>query len=294
MYCLRAPLTPEIVESLETHLAETGSLDWSVHYDALQSSYTLQGYFQDRNAGEAQYEALTHGPWGLPPIAQCIILEDKDWREAYKAHFPPLRLGALHWIPIWDKETTPIASHSIAVYLDPGMAFGTGHHETTRLCARGLLEAWAAWEKELSRKSVVDVGCGSGILAISAAQLGFGYVSAFDNDEEAIRICQENAAFNPEGARIRFNVADIRKGLARKHADLILANIQADVLLENRSYLCRAVAPGGILLLSGILQSEILEVENEFLDLASIIWGAVHSRITREGEWAAVTLWREL
>src|SRR5690606_39178015 len=127
-------------------------------------------------------------------------------------------------------------------WLDPGMAFGTGNHETTRLCCERLA-LYAARCGNAGR--VIDAGCGSGILALSAAKLGFGGVAGFDNDAEAIRVSRENAELNGLAGKVDFYVGDLITGLAGRQAELVLANIQSDVLIRFVEELCRTVAPGG-------------------------------------------------
>jgi ribosomal protein L11 methyltransferase len=111
---------------------------------------------------------------------------------------------------------------------------------------------------------VLDAGCGSGILALSAARLGFGEVEGFDNDPEAVRVSRENAALNHLDGRVRFFTADLVAGLAGREVDLLLANIQADVLIAYAGDLVGAVAPGGTLVLSGILAAEAAQVRAAF------------------------------
>jgi ribosomal protein L11 methyltransferase len=137
---------------------------------------------------------------------------------------------------------------------------------------------------------VVDAGCGSGILALSAALLGYRDVRGFDNDPEAIRISGENAALNGLSGRVRFEVADLSHGLADEcgKVDVLLANIQADVLMRHAKELVAAVASGGTLVLSGILSGENSQVRSVFEEHARN-W-SVNARVM--GEWSDVVLTR--
>lgn len=133
---------------------------------------------------------------------------------------------------------------------------------------------------------VIDAGCGSGILAISAARLGLGPVVGFDNDPDAVRVSRKNAACNGVSAQIEFLISDLRSGLSGRRADLILANIQADVLMRHARELVGAIAPGGWLVLSGILATELAQVRTA---LASAARGWVTDSRAM-GEWADLCL----
>src|SRR5262249_19203508 len=128
-------------------------------------------------------------------------LADADWRESYKAHFKPWQFGRLHWVPVWERETFKLPPGGAVLWLDPGLAFGTGNHETTRLCVERLV---ALAEERGTAGRVIDAGCGSGILALSAALLGYRDVVGFDNDPEAVRVSEENAALNGLAGRVGF------------------------------------------------------------------------------------------
>jgi ribosomal protein L11 methyltransferase len=210
---------------------------------------------------------------------------DEDWRNAYKAHFKAWRSGRLHWVPEWERATYPLSSDDVVIWLDPGMAFGTGNHETTRLCCERLV-AWAEAAPRPAR--VIDAGCGSGILALSAVKLGFGTVYGFDNDAEAVRISAENAALNGAGEAVEWATADLVTGLAGRDAELVLANIQADVLMRFAGELLGAVVPGGGLVLSGILAHEQARVREVFA-AAAPDWG-IEGRVM--GEWSDLALRR--
>jgi ribosomal protein L11 methyltransferase len=147
------------------------------------------------------------------------------------------------------------------------MAFGTGNHETTRLCLErltGIASGLEAAGRTPSSVGVIDAGCGSGILAISAAALGFDPILAFDLDPEAVRASRENAAINGLEDRLELLVGGFESGLKERRADVVLANIQSDVLMRFSTQLIQAVKSGGVLVLSGILGSELEEVRAAF------------------------------
>ncbi|NBD37100.1 MAG: methyltransferase, partial [Verrucomicrobia bacterium] len=185
---------------------------------------------------------------------------------------------------VWEKDRYELPPGEEIVYLDPGMAFGTGNHETTRLCVRRLLDARDDWVGEAPRKSVIDAGCGSGILAISARKLGFREIFAFDNDPDSVRISLDNARLCSVENTIEFRWADLRAGLADRSVDLLLANILSPVLCAHAGLLIAALRPGGRLVLSGILDKEKHEVHGTFTEVLGQPGHPLDSRT--DGDWA--------
>jgi ribosomal protein L11 methyltransferase len=215
-------------------------------------------------------------------------LPDSDWKFSYREHFKAWTFGRLHWVPVWERESFQLPQGHSVLWLDPGMAFGTGNHETTRLCIERLVEFEGRLPQgTLARTRVVDAGCGSGILALSAQLLGFRDVSGFDNDPEAVRVSIENADLNGLQG-VRFAVSALPEGLGSGDAGVILANIQSDILVRHVGALTGAVAPGGMLAMSGILSSEAGMVLGAF-GPATRGW-STDSRIL--GEWCDVCLRR--
>jgi ribosomal protein L11 methyltransferase len=212
-------------------------------------------------------------------------LANQDWRDSYKAHFKAWKFGRLHWVPLWERETFHLPGGDAVIWLDPGLAFGTGNHETTRLCVERLV---ALADEKGVRGRVIDAGCGSGILALSASRLGFRNVVGFDNDPEAIRVSQENAALNDLSDAVEFSTADLVSGLKGIQAEIVLANIQADVLMRFAKELASATAPGGALILSGILATENVAVREVFT--AALPAWRVDGRVM--GEWSDLILTR--
>jgi ribosomal protein L11 methyltransferase len=272
-------------------LLDCGLGNWSVLEDIIDRRAWLVGICPDEAAAEREWEqvAAPLGAVGVlsvsPPV--CRALDDVDWRDSYKAHFHAWQFGRLHWVPVWERDKFVLPAGDAVLWLDPGLAFGTGNHETTRLCVERLVTL--AQERGAVGR-VIDAGCGSGILALSAALLGFREVTGFDNDPEAVRISEENARGNGLEGRVRFHTADLATGLALAGgpADILLANIQADVLMRFASELTGAVAAGGTLILSGILAGENTHVRRAFEPLTSG-W-TVRTRIL--GEWSDVVLAR--
>lgn len=259
---------------------------WSVLEDVIAQRAWLIGIFET--------EASAHGSWselvsGLPtaPIGavELKVLAEHEWRDSYKAHFHAWQFGRLHWVPVWERATFQLPAGDAVLWLDPGLAFGTGNHETTRLCVERLVTL-AASNGPIGR--VVDAGCGSGILALSAVKLGYTDVVGFDNDPEAVRVSEENAGLNGLGQKVHFSVGDLITGLAGEKADVLLANILANVLIQFARELTDAVAPGGTLILSGILAQECSQVQAAF---AAIVpnWPQASRSM---GDWSDVVLVR--
>ncbi|MFM9032104.1 MAG: 50S ribosomal protein L11 methyltransferase [Opitutaceae bacterium] len=270
-------------------LLEHGLERWSVFDDVIVRRAWVAGICaSETEAGEdwaRLVPLLTAAGVALISAPVGRALGDADWRDSYKAHFHPWRFDRLHWVPVWLRESYALPAGDKVLWLDPGLAFGTGNHETTRLCVERLVVR--AREKGVEER-VIDAGCGSGILALSAALLGYTDIEGFDNDAEAVRVSGENAELNGLAGRVRFGVGDLVTGLADRQAGVVLANIQDDVLMRFARELVGAVAPGGTLILSGILAHENEAVRGAFSRVASG-W-AMDFRVL--GEWSDVRLLR--
>jgi ribosomal protein L11 methyltransferase len=275
-------IPPSAVAAVEEVLLELGEPGWSLREDAVAGRAWIIGIFPDDPTARIRWSELSPllpAAAAGPPAWRRI--EEREWRESYRAHFRSWTFGRLHWVPVWEREGFRAPPGDAVLWLDPGMAFGTGNHETTRLCVERLASL-------AQGRSVIDAGCGSGILALSAALLGAGPVLGFDLDPEAVRVSRENAALNGLSDRVEFAEADLRTGLEGRTAGLVLANIQADVLVGNARDLLGAVAPEGALILSGILAREGAEVRAAFA-AAAPDWPA-ESRLL--GEWCDLLLTR--
>lgn len=287
MWEIKVEVNPTQAERLDEFLAETEAEGWHVYAEAYGGKASLIGYFEDESAARTAWADLKGNlpreiELGEPEFK---AVEDQDWKEAYKEHFHPWQFGSLHWVPVWERETFQVPEGGDVVWLDPGMAFGTGNHETTRLCAERLIECAREWKREgrdLAQMEVLDAGCGSGILAVSAVKCGFEKVGGFDNDPVAVETSEENAELNGLAGQIDFYEGDLVTGLEGKSADLLLANIQADVLCRHARDLKRGVRSGGRLILSGILASELEYVRDAFVGVFPE--AAISSR--ELGEWA--------
>lgn len=284
---LKVPVAPEAVPAIEDLLAEHEEQRLMLLEDKPSGQAWLTGYFEDRemarDAWETFVDCLDEG-W-LSAAPDIKELADTDWKESYKAHFKAWRFGRLHWVPVWEREQFQLPAGDAVLWLDPGMAFGTGNHETTRLVVERLV---TLAERDGVRGRVIDAGCGSGILALSAGKLGYTDIAAFDNDALSIDVSRENAVLNSLEGRVDFFVGDLVSGLTGRQAELVLANIQADVLMAFKEQLIGSVAPGGALVLSGILERELAQVREVFA--AEAPGWTVESRVM--GEWSDVLLRR--
>lgn len=287
LYELKAEIGCGWVEAVDDVLLERGEERWSVFHEVILGQAWVVGIFDDAEAAQASWAELG-GELPEGAVIGVVVgreLAGADWRDSYKLHFKPWTYGRLHWVPEWERVSYELPEGAVAIWLDPGLAFGTGNHETTRLCCERLVD-WAGARGTGGR--VIDAGCGSGILALSAAALGFARVAGFDNDEEAVRVSEENAGLNGLEGRVDFYTGDLVTGLAGREAEVVLANIQADVLMRFPRELTGAVAPGGLLVLSGILGFENESVRAAFAAVAPD-WEVEHRVM---GEWSDVALRR--
>ena len=227
-------------------------------------------------------EALGHlQAFGLRPIGELTtrIVHEADWAEAWKEHFPVLRVGRRLVIrPTW-REHEPLPD-DVVVALDPGMAFGTGLHPTTRLCLAGL-ERLADERGGLAGARVLDVGCGSGILAIAALRLGAAAALGVDTDPIAIDATLANAARNDLSGHIGAREGSLPSG--EPPFDVVLANLIAGVLAPLAPLLRSEVGSGGALLASGIF----VDRESEVIAAFEAAGLAISAR-DAEGEWIAL------
>ena len=220
--------------------------DWDearVHYEE---------YFDDAGEAETRVAQLASCLREWCPDAACGVgvrpLADRDWGEAWREHFHAEQVsGHIIVRPPWEPVDAPAGVHVIE--LNPGMSFGTGQHPTTRGCLQFIDEVANA----AAAPSFLDLGCGSGILTVAAAKLGYGEPLGVDCDPVCVDIARENARVNGVGEVTRFELGDAGAWQAARAFDLVVANIYANVLLELRDAICLSVERGGHLVLSGIL-----------------------------------------
>lgn len=216
--------------------------------------------------------------WGLEsPLAYSLShLDDQGWADRWKAYFKPLRVGE-HFIvsPTWEKPV--LRPGDRLIWLNPGLAFGTGHHETTRMCMEWL-EKFPLTGVDPGTMALLDVGTGSGILAMAGVLLGFGRIVALDNDPEAIEVARENLSKNGFEPNVHLVQGTIQE--TDERFDVIVANIQTRPLISMAPFLVRRLKASGKVVLSGILVERRHEVRSAYEELGcSLIDGSV------AGEW---------
>ena len=248
------------VSKLSVYLARR--TDWSKS----KASAFAEGLDLIRQSGIATGSAEVE----LSPIKR------EDWSESWKRHFKPIEIGAALLIkPSWIKQKR--LKNQAVVVLDPGLSFGTGNHPTTAFCLHELVRNRHAGEKQ----SFVDIGTGSGILAISAAKLGYTSVKAFDFDPEAVRIAKRNAEVNHVADKVKPARHDITViNTPAKPFDVVCANLISNLLIQERQKIKAHVKPGGILVVAGILAREFHEVKAAFEKI-----GFQLLRQHPDGEW---------
>ena len=209
--------------------------------------------------------------------ADLAEVPDEDWGETWKKGLRAFSVGRVFVRPSWVEGEPPPGSAEVV--LDPGMAFGTGSHPTTALCLSAVADAL------LGRPgaSVLDVGTGSGLLAIAARKLGAGRVAAIDHDPAAVEVARGNAARN----RVDVEVSGRPIEEVRGPFDLVVANILANTLVDLAPALARQVAPGGRLLLAGLLAGQAEEVRR-----AALAAGLRAEGERRDGEWVLLVMGR--
>jgi ribosomal protein L11 methyltransferase len=248
---------------------------------------TVRGYVPARDPASAELaateaaEALGHlQAFGLRAISdlQTRIVHEEDWADAWKAYFPVLRIGRRLVIrPTWRRHRR--VTGDVVVAMDPGMAFGTGLHPTTRLCLAAL-EA-VADRDGLGNARVLDVGCGSGILSIAAVRLGASSALGVDIDPIAIEATAANARRNGLARRVRARIGSLPSG--EPAFDVVLANLIAGVLVGLAGELRAELRSGGILVASGIF----LDRESEVADTFETVGLEIVDRLV-EGDWIAL------
>jgi ribosomal protein L11 methyltransferase len=211
--------------------------------------------------------------------ARLRTVEDQDWERAWMDQYVPLHFGARTWIVPWNQPLPDGAERADAavVRLDPGLAFGSGTHPTTALCLQwldGLADAGA-----LSGRTVLDFGCGSGILALAALKLGAARAVAIDNDPQALLATHDNAQRNGVDERLSVHTPDTAPAA---RYPVVVANILASALLQLADTLAGCVAPGGRIALSGILVGQEPELLARYGDRFDAL------QVARDGDWVRI------
>ena len=188
-------------------------------------------------------------------VIEMELLHDQPWERAWMENFRPMRFGQRLWVVPGDQQLPADAQDAVTMMLDPGLAFGTGTHPTTSLCLQWLDGI------DLHAKSVIDYGCGSGILGIAALLLGAKSVTGIDHDPQALIASRQNA--NENGVIQHLTLLPAGEPI-NKQCDILLANILASVLVELAPQLAGMVKPEGRIALSGILHDQAEMVQQAY------------------------------
>ena len=288
LWKLSVAIAPQAEEAVIELLEEVLGQPASVYVDA-QSGVTVASVYLSKcsDCSTAKRAALRKG---LQRLKTCGLMarlgrisvtkiRKEDWAESWKRHFKPLAIGSgLLLKPSWSRRR-PKKNQAVVV-LDPGLSFGTGQHPTTRFC----LEQLVAVHKSAPARSFLDIGTGSGILAIAAAKLGYRPIEGLDFDPEAVRIARANARQNGVLGHLRLVCRDLT-GLpvrnARKY-DLVCANLIFDLLLTEKRRILSRLKSRGVLVLAGILRSQFPQVRAAYEHA-----GLRLTSFKAENEWAS-------
>jgi ribosomal protein L11 methyltransferase len=259
--CVEIPCEAAYADALAAMVAERFVVGVEIAAPGIRfylNESSLPGHWESRLQGVIdEFAALFKLP--MPIAWQSHSIADAGWADAWKVHFKPLRVGERFIVcPTWEEPGG--GEQDLVIRIDPGQAFGTGHHETTRLC----LEWLDHWDRNRAHLNVslLDVGTGSGILAIAAGLLGYAEVVAVDIDPEAIAVAEENIALNR--LRERINLVHGSAADVSGRFDVVLANIQAAPLIEMALVLTGKLKSSGTLVLSGVLVEQKEQVRDAY------------------------------
>ena len=270
-HALDVDVEPEAYEAVEYALMEAGALGTETN-DRVVTGYFAETPKRERVRNEL-FDALRIYNLPSSSVRDMNLREvaQRDWLEEWKQNWQPVEVGRVIIAPPWSEINN--AHDRLVIRIEPGMAFGTGTHETTRLCLQAI-------QKHFSVGSFLDVGTGTGILAIAAAKLSSeARIEAFDTDADAIAIARDNAKAN--NVQIEFHVGSVDESTAS--ADLVCANLTADVIVPMLRTLVSLTC--GKLILSGILETQIEMVRAALQDC-----GISHFEIAQDGEWVALII----
>ncbi len=241
---------------------------WTAHFASAES----------RAAAASAVRA--HAPFETVQLSNADV-EDEDWARRTQADLPAIRIGRIVVAPPWDLPDVAAGSLSnggLLVEIEPSRGFGTGHHQSTRLCLV-LLQS-----RDLARRTVIDVGTGSGVLAIAAARLGAAFVAAFDSDPDAVENARENVAKNQVASTVEVHVRDLSEpGIAP--AEVVTANLTGTLLVRHAKSLGALVRSGGSLIVAGFTIDEKPMVLDAFDDDFELTESA-----EEDGWWAFVLI----
>ena len=269
---------------LEGILFEAAPSPWSLVLNRKTKVLILEGIFENKGQAEKEIQKINE----LLPLnldQNKIGNLDQSWEKAYKNHFQPWSYKDFKFVPEWERKSLDQNAGLSCIYIDPGMAFGTGTHETTRLCIEIMVDVF--YQKSLPKDRFLDVGCGSGILSILAQIVGFQNILGIDNDENAIINSKQNLSLNFESSKINFMQQCINT-IESNSFNCIVANIQADVLMTHSDRLIRSLYKNGNMILSGILDYEVDEVSRNFQKQLTASNLDARTQTRKKNEWCAL------
>ena len=255
----------------------------AIQEDDLSAPRVWTAHFETAEARDAALAAVSHVADEASLRVETADVEDEDWARRTQADLPAIRVGRIIVAPPWDlpssapRDASPSPLADIVVEIEPSRGFGTGHHQSTRLCLL-LLQA-----RDLHGQTVLDLGTGSGVLAIAAARLGAAFVSAVDVDPEAVENARENIDRNHVAGIVEAHVRDLNEpGLPP--ADVVTANLTGTLLARYAPHIAPLVRPSGSLLAAGFTVDERALVTDAFAGLLDV------SESAEEDDWAALVL----
>lgn len=291
---LEIPLESEdaIMELFTRLFGNVAPTAWQLH----ESSRTCVSFYADKLPKPAPKIRLlikrelgkiaTLGLNVISPRLSIRKIKKEDWAESWKRHFKVLTFDKKLMIaPSWSKRKA--SKGMVRLVLDPGLSFGTGHHPTTSYCLTQIVRYAPDGSKKFS---MLDIGCGTGILSIAAAKLGYSPVFAFDNDEEAVSNSIKNATTNQAEKLIEFKTLGVEKMSRRKTDlwDLVCANLEAPLLIEMAKRIAGKIKPDGKLVVAGILTRQFASVKKAYA-----MQGLKNIDACTGGEWTSGTFIRK-
>jgi ribosomal protein L11 methyltransferase len=235
----------------------------------------LRAFFPSTELRDAALRAIG-ASFGAHVFLEPISVEDEDWAARSQAQLRAITIGRIVVAPPWDERGRTLP---LLVVIQPSMGFGTGHHATTRLMLKALQEL------SLGDRTVLDIGCGSGVLAIAAVKLGARSAAGIDIDPDAIDNAKENAALNDIGSHLRFELGDFR-GMSLR-ADIVMANLTGALVEQSAAALASMVKSGGYLIVSGFMDTEKESVVPAFEKFLAL------QNLDAEDNWVCALLQRQ-
>ena len=256
----KALIDSDLLNCVEDELYEHAPTNWTLTYNYITRNNYLEGFFQNKLDAKNSFDHVLGSSDFTDLINVTYVkIKEEDWKNSYKKHFHSWNIENFHWVPSWEKSLYTKPKDDLMLVLDPGMAFGTGNHETTKLCLMALVK-FQNKSSCFRKTKFIDIGCGSGIIALTARLLGYEDVIGIDNDLDAIKVSHENATLNNIN-HISFEHKCIEAINNETNYDFVVANIQSNVLQKNALGIIKIMRKGATLLLSGILKSEAKEVK---------------------------------